>query len=495
MPTTLIDQYYHKIQEMKLLTSVANLLEWDQQNQMPPKATKARADKLALINKLHHERMIDKEFARILNNVYEQRDTLSDIDRRSVEFTKRQYDKKAKLPTAFVEKFSRATSHGHTSWVEAKEKEDFSLFQKDLQTILDLSKQYADYIDNSKPVYDVLTDDYEEGITSRDLDGIFNTLVKELPPLLKQMKKKQKKNALEGRRFDKIKTRAYIEKLVEQIGFDFTRGTMGDVPHPFETSITEHDIRINMKYPPDDIGYSIMSGIHELGHGLYEQNVHEDYHQTDLRNGVSQGIHESQSRLLENIIGRSEAFWTYALPLLQEHLPDEMGHVTVDDIVHDLNLVEPSFIRTEADEVTYNIHILLRYQLETDLLNNKLKVRDLPEAWNAKMKELLDIEPEKPSLGVLQDAHWSMGAVGYFPTYTLGNLNGAQLWKRFEKDHPKWEKKIAQGDFSEYFNWFKENIWQHGSFYQPQELMKRVTGEETNPDYFVAYVKEKYTNN
>lgn len=488
-PTT---RYYQKLKEIKLLGNVANLLEWDQQNQMPPRATKARADKLALINTLRHERFTNTEFTNILNALVEIKDTLSPIDKRSVEFTKRQHDKKIKLPSSFVEEFSRATSHAHTSWVEAKQKEDFSLFEKDLQTIIDLSKKYADYIDSTKPAYDVLVDDYEEGMTSRDLDHIFNILLSELPPLLKQIKKKERKKALEGRLFDKNKTRVYIEELVKQIGFDFERGTMGDVHHPFALPISQHDIRINMKYPPHDIGYSIMSGIHELGHGLYEQNIHEKYHHTHLHEGVSLGIHESQSRLLENIIGRSPAFWTFALPMLQKHLPDEMAHIQLDDVVHDLNLVEPSFIRTEADEITYNIHILLRYQLETDLLNNKLKVKDLPEAWNEKMKELLGISPKKPSLGVLQDVHWSMGALGYFPTYTLGNLNAAQLWHRFEKDRPDWEKRVEQGDFSPYFTWFKENIWQHGSFYTPQDLMQQVTGEHTNPEYLIMYLKTKY---
>lgn len=488
----LLDQYYTNLKEIKLLSSIANLLDWDQQAYMPAKATTTRADKLALIQRLHHERFTDAKFATILHQLTDKQDTLSARNRRSVEVTKRQYDKKAKLPPAFVEDFSRATSIGHAAWVEAKEKEDFLLFEKNLQTILDLTKQYAAYIDDTKHPYDVLADDYEEGITTQDLDRIFSILQERIPPLLATIPRKQSKQTLTGKAFDKNKTRQFLADLVAQIGFDFARGAMGEVPHPFETTITEHDIRINMKYPPQDIGYSIMSGIHELGHGLYEQNVHPDYHSTDLQQGVSLGIHESQSRLLENIIGRSEAFWIFALPLLKKHMPTELAGIEPRDVVHDLTIVEPSFIRTEADEITYNMHILLRYQLETALLEGKLKISDLPEAWNEKMQNLLGITPTYPSVGVLQDVHWSMGALGYFPTYTLGNLNAAQLWHTFEQKHPNWEKSVAQGDFSPYRSWFSDAIWQHGAFYKPQDLMQRITGEQTNPEYFLTYVKNKY---
>lgn len=487
----IIKKYKEKLSEIKKLESIAALLEWDQENQMPPKSILERSEASALIYKLIHEKITDKNFCDLINELHANIEELDPVEKRSIEVLKKNLDKSTKIPTKFVEEFSKLKSLSQSAWVEAKTKEDYSIFKPYLKDMVRMSKEYSTYIDSTKPTYDVLLDDYEEGMTTQKLQEVFTDLRIELVKILNKIPKKVDNRSLSSQKFDKDRTRKFLSEMTKQIGFDYERGMMGEVHHPFETTLTVNDVRINVSYPEDNIGYSITSAIHEEGHGLYEQNIDQKYHDTSLSNGVSLGIHESQSRLLENMIARSESFWIYFLPVLKRYYPT-LNNLKVAEVVNDLNLVKPSFIRTEADEVTYNLHIILRFELELMLLSEELSVDDLPEAWNKKMKELLGVVPKKISQGCLQDIHWSMGSLGYFPTYALGNLNAGQLWNKFTLENKNWSKEIEKGNFSSYFKWFKDKVWEHGSFYKPHEVMKNATGEDLNAKYFVNYLQNKY---
>lgn len=486
-----IKEYKEKLSEIKKLESIAALLEWDQENEMPVKAIQERSEASGMIYKLMHEKITDKKFVDLINELHIHSKDLPTIEKRSIEVLKRDLDKSTKIPTKFVEEFSKLKSLSQNAWVEAKTKNDYAIFKPFLKKIVKMSREYASYIDNKKPIYDVLLDDYEEGMTTQKLQEVFTDLRIELVEILHKIPEKKDFKSFSSQEFDKDITKKFLKEMTAQIGFDYERGMMGEVHHPFETTLSVNDIRINVSYPKNQIGFSITGAIHEAGHGIYEQNIDQKYHDTSLSHGVSLGIHESQSRLLENMIGRSESFWIYFLPVLKKYYPS-LNHLKVSDVVNDLNLVRPSYIRTEADEVTYNLHIILRFELELKLLNEEISVEDLPHEWNKTMKELLGITPKKDSLGCLQDVHWSMGSLGYFPTYSLGNLNAGQLWKKFTIDNKNWSSEVEKGDFSSYFNWFKENIWKHGSFHKPHELMEKATGEDLNSKYFIEYLKGKY---
>lgn len=482
--------YKEYIKKISALAGVSSLLSWDQETFMPPHAIQERSIQSSLIDKYTYELSVDKKFVKAVNVLYEKRDQLDDTMRRSVEFSKKNLDKSLKLNSEFVEETSKLLSLSHNAWVEAKQKEDFSIFEPFLQKVFDNRKIYADLINTSQSIYDVLLDDFDEGLTSTEIDKIFKPLGEEIKSLLNKIEIKKLSGAF-SREYDKHKLTKLLNELVTKIGFDLNKGMIGEVHHPFETRISDNDIRINTKFPDQDLLYPITSTIHELGHGLYEQNVDRSLSETSIGSGHSLIIHESQSRFLENIIGRSREFLTYFKSLLDSHFP-EFKTVSIDDIYNDVNLVTPSLIRTEADEVTYPLHIVIRYEIENMVFNNKVKISELPEIWNQKMKYYLGLEPNKLSEGVLQDVHWSIGAIGYFPTYALGSLLSASLKKEFLKAHPKAMEDIEAGDFSSYVTWFRANIWKHGSLYTSTQLTRKITGKELSYKDHIEYLSSKF---
>jgi carboxypeptidase Taq len=493
---TILTRYYDKVKVLKGFSVAESLLSWDRETHMPIDASAERGQAMAVLAGFTHQLFTDSEFVKDVDVLFEAREELSPIDRRAMVVTKRALDKSVKLPKAFVEESNELVNAAHTAWLSAKEASNFPLFEPHLAKVVENRKQYAQYINPDENAYDLLLDEYEEGLTSKDVDVLFSELkagLKELLPkvLEKQAKEGAANNPLNGIPLDKAKLQTFLHFMLETIGFDFKKGALGEVEHPFEISISNNDVRLNTHYEKSDHSFTVMGMVHELGHGLYEQNIASEYHPTFLSNGVSLGIHESQSRLLENIIGRTSAFWTFFFPQLQTYFP-ELKSAKMEDLLRALNCVQPSLIRTEADEVTYNLHIAVRFELEKQLIHGKLATKNLPEAWSAQMKELLGIQPTSDTDGVLQDVHWSWGNLGYFPTYSLGNLNSAQLWVKFTESHPHWENEISEGNFTSYFTWFKEKIWQHGSFYTPEELMMHATGEKTNAKYFLEYLKKKY---
>jgi|SRR5579859_284735 len=494
--TKLLQKYYEKLTVLRAFESAQSILSWDRETYIPKGAAVDRGETMSVLAGFTHELFTDKKFVQVVDGLLEHRDELSPLEKRSLHLVKRDLDKSTKLPKEFVEETQTVMNAGHTAWLEAKAKDDFEIFRPLLAKVVENRRQYAEYLQPNKNPYDVNLDDYEEGLTSAKLEPLFSQLKygigEILPEILQlQLKKAAVKNPLDTFQADPHALQKFIHEMLEQIGFDWSRGAMGSVEHPFEISISANDIRLNTHYETTHHSYTLTGMIHELGHGLYEQNIDPQYVKPGLGHGVTLGIHESQSRLLENMIGRSTSFWKYFFPKLQNHFP-QLKSAQVEDVVTALNRVSQSLIRTEADEVTYNLHIILRFELEKELIHGRLAVKDLPEVWRAKMKELLGVEPKTNREGVLQDVHWSWGNFGYFPTYTLGNLNAAQLWHTFVETHPKWSESIENGDFHPYFKWFKEHVWQYGAFYEPDVLIQKATAKTTSADYLLRYLKEKY---
>ncbi len=490
---TLLKQYYAKLRLLRAFNSAQALLSWDREAVMARGAAADRGETISVLAGFAHELATDKKFVKLVDELVEQKEALSPIEVRSVTQTQKDLKKTVLLSTAFVEETNNVINASYGAWLEAKQTGNFKLFEPHLEKVVENRKEYANLLNPDAHPYEVLMDDYEEGLKISQLEPIFKDLKSGLKVLLPKVLAKQQKtdNPLSGISLDHVKLENFLKEMVQEIGFDMSRGGFGHVEHPFEISISPNDNRINTHYDQSENSFTIMGMIHELGHGLYEQNGDPKYIEAGLDGGVSLGIHESQSRFLENVIGRSLPFWTYFLPKLKTYFP-ELKDVEAKSIVLALNTVEPSLIRTEADEVTYNLHILLRFELEIALVTGKLKVSELPEAWRAGMKELLGIEPPDDKLGVLQDVHWAWGNLGYFPTYTLGNLNAAQLLNSFEKAHANWRSEVQQGNFSSYFNWFKEHVWQHSSMLTPEEIMKNATGQNTQSQFFLEYLNTKY---
>jgi len=488
-----LDQYYQKLKLLRAFNSAQALLSWDRETGLPKGAAADRGETISVLSGFAHELTIDANFVQLVDELASQKESLSSIEARSVLLTQKELQKSVRLTTAFVEETNQVVDGSYNAWLAAKQTNNFQLFAPHLERVIENRKQYAHCINPNSHPYDVLLDDYEENLTIELLQPVFATLKKGLQDLLPQVLEKQEVsvNPLNTISLDHHKLELFLKDMVSQIGFDLDRGRFGSVEHPFEISISANDNRINTHFDSYDNSFTIMGMIHELGHGLYEQNVNPEYVKVGLDGGVSLGIHESQSRFLENVIGRSSSFWTYFLPKLQSYFP-ELKNVQASQIVHALNTVTPSLIRTEADEITYNLHIILRFELEVQLMTGKLAVKDLPEAWRTLTKDLLGIEPATDREGVLQDIHWAWGNLGYFPTYTLGNLNAAQLLASFEQSQPHWKSEVEDGNFTTYFQWFKEHVWQHGCMYSPIEVMKKATGQTTQSTFLLSYLEKKY---
>ena len=403
-----------------------------------------------------------------------------------------------KVPKSIVVELSETTSEAFMAWQKAKVENDFPAFSEYLTKILRLNRTIADHLGYKENRYDALLNLYEQNLTATKLDKVFGQLKKELVPFLKKVVKQSAKNKTVGKYigpnfFYSEKRQAQLSNfIIKRMGYDLAAGRLDVSAHPFTTTLAKNDVRITTKYLLHDFRSSFTASIHETGHALYEQGYKDEYEDTPLESGISLGIHESQSRFWENQVGRSEAFLTFLTPILQAFYPEYLSSVTTQEVYTLFNHVEPGLIRIEADEVTYNFHIMLRYELEEKLINEKLEARDLPEVWRTKMKEYLGVTPTTDRGGVLQDVHWSYGNFGYFPTYTLGNLYAAQFTNTMKKEI-NLEELTGRGEFGTILSWLRDNIHRYGSSIWPDELVKKITGEELNPRHFIEYITEKYS--
>jgi carboxypeptidase Taq len=489
-----VTEFQAYLVQLHALQSAMATLSWDRETYLPVKANPDRGQVLSVLSGMYHRLLTDKQLVKLVEQLMDQRDELAPMPRRSVQLMHRGLQEALKLPIEFVEESQKITNDAHACWVSAKTNNDYASYAPHLAKVVEMKKRSAGYIHPDWSVYDACIDQYEEGLKSTKLLPLLKELRSGLQVLLPKIQKHQPKdviNPLEKVEFPRAELTPVLHSLIRQIGFDLDAGNLSHVAHPFEISISRHDVRLNTHFDPLHHSFTVMSTIHELGHGLYEQFADPALEPWGLDQGVTLGIHESQSRLLENMIGRSKAFWSYLWPQLVAACP-QLDAYSIDQMVAALNHVEPTLIRTESDEVTYNAHIIVRVEAEQKLLTDQLTVKDLPEFWQETMKELVGISPTTDREGVLQDVHWSWGDFGYFPTYTLGNLNSAQLWKSFTTTFPNWEASIAEGDFTSYFAWFKEKIWQHGSLFTAEEIMHQATGQTTQVQPFLEYLEEKY---
>ncbi len=479
------------------LNYAAALLNWDQQTYMPPKAAEERGEQLATLSGIAHDMVTSDEFGALINELVpygESLDPDSD-DACLIRQTKRAYDKETKVPGEKVAEFARATTLGQEAWVRSRQADDFSIFQPHLEKIVDLRREYASYFAPYNHVYDPLLDDFEPGMKTAEVKAIFD----EIRPLQVELiqaisKRPQVEDAFLHQHYEDKKQWDFGVEVSTKQGYDWKAGRLDRVAHPFTSSFGIRDVRITTHLHEDALTSGLFSTIHETGHALYEQGVDWNLHRTILASGASMAIHESQSRMWENLVGRSRPFWRYFYPRLQEYFPQQLGNVDMETFYRAINKVQPSLIRTESDEATYNLHIMLRLELEIALMEGKLEVKDLPEAWNSRMQEYLGVTPPSNANGVLQDVHWSGGMIGYFSTYALGNLISAQLWEVIQRDLPNLDAQFEKGDFSALLGWLREHIHRHGAKFEPQNLVQKVTGSKIDPKPYMKYLKAKYSD-
>lgn len=481
-----------KLADNDALQAAIAMMDWDQQTYMPRGSAEARAQHVSILSRMEHESATSDEVGRLLERAATEVAPDSE-DAALLRVAKRDFDLKTKIPAALVERKAKLASIAHEKWVEARKTSNFPGFAATLAEMFEIANEEAAHLGYKEHVYDALLDQYEEGATAADCRAMFETIkapTVELVRKIQECGRQPDTSHLHGE-WEIAKQKEFTEKLVEAIGFDMNRGRQDVAPHPFCTGWSVNDVRLTTRYQ-EHLGASIFGSLHEAGHGMYEQNSPQAWDHTPLAGGVSLGFHESQSRLWENIVGRSKPFWQHFLPALQAHFPS-LDFLNPDSFHWAINKVEPSFIRVEADEVTYNLHVLLRFELECDILTGKLAVRDLPEAWNAKMKAYLGLTPKNDALGCLQDVHWSMGSVGYFPTYSMGNLLSYQIWAALQKDVPNTDALMSEGKFAPIFGWLREKIYLQGKRYTPKDLVKRVTGKPIGAEDWVAGITRKYS--
>ena len=472
----------------RLLQSVAGRTAWDQETMMPINSGMSRAMEMGALEEVIHERKKGSEIRELLETATPK----SSHEKRLHELIKRDFDRATVIPNQLASDLAKTTSLAQMAWQKARQNNNFSEFSPHLKKVIDLKRKEASLLSPSGDLYDGLINDYEYGMTKKEASSIFAVMKPRLLDLRQRISEsKLSKPILQGD-FNTEKQLKLAHEIAKTFFYDFNRGRIDIVAHPF-CSGSGDDVRITTRVDSKDPFNCLYSTIHEVGHACYEQNVSTDFLHSPLGSGVSLGIHESQSRIFENQIGRSRHFTKWLFKEMKKCF-GEFGIGDPEEFYRLVNKVETGFIRTEADEVHYNLHIMLRFELEVEVIAKNLEVEDLPEAWNRKFKDYFGRDVTKPSDGILQDVHWSIGAFGYFPTYTLGNLNAGCLFKKMKEDIPNMDERFEKGDVSSATNWLTENIHQHGSLYEPTELIKNATGEELTPEPFLDYLDEKFSD-
>ncbi len=494
-----LDTLKERIGEIHDIHTTQGLLGWDLETYMPQKGAEIRAKQMSTLSKLSHTMMTSDEMGNLLKTLRapEVFDRLETIDRALVREVGKEFDRATKLPVSLVQELQETTAKAHTVWVEARKANDFGKFAPVLDKIVDLNRQMADLLGydkaNGSP-YDALMDLYEPGLTTRQLDKLFANLKEELVPLVKAISESTDKpdtSFLHKHSPTDLQWK-FSEEVIAAMGFDLDAGRLDKAPHPFCMGMGPLDVRLTTRLFEDDMVSSLFSSMHEAGHGMYEQGLNPKLMRTPLADGASLGIHESQSRMWENLVGRSRSFWEYHYPRLQQLFPEQLNGVSLEQFYRAINESKPSLIRVESDEATYNLHILLRYEIEKDVIEGRLNVADLPRVWNEKMQDYLGLVPPSDTQGVLQDIHWSHGSFGYFPTYTLGNMYSVQLYNTAKKEMPDMEAQIAKGNMKPLRDWLKKAVHYYGKVETPAEIILRVTGEPLNAQYFVDYLWGKF---
>jgi carboxypeptidase Taq len=494
--TTAYDRLLERVHELDDLGKAAALLSWDREVNMPPAGDAIRIQQMATLGRLIHERFTSDEMGVLIERAAEELDgaDYDGIEASLIRHLDYSYDRARRLPAEFVTRSSLISGQAHTVWVKAREDDDFASFQPWLAQIIALAQEMAELIGYEDEPYDALLDRYERDMRTASVRETFRATREALTPLLQAITERGRPldDALLRQPFDIAQQQAFARTIATAAGYDFARGHLGTAVHPFATSLSRNDARITTRWYPDLLNASLFGTLHESGHAIYEQGTHADLARTPLARGASMGIHESQSRLFENMIGRSRGFWEAHFPALQAHFPDQLGAVSLQAFYEAINVVRPSFIRVEADELTYVLHIVLRFELEQAMLHGELAAADVRDAWNERTWALLGLRPPTDREGVLQDIHWTRPSFGYFPTYALGNLYAAQFLEAATAQRPAVATDLAAGQTGELLDWLRVNIHAHGRKFLPSELVERATGRPLDHHAFVRYATTKF---
>lgn len=485
-------EYTAHLQKIADTRYAAAVLQWDQETYMPPNGAHFRAKQVATLSEISHEMFTRTSFKDLLLELTNT-PGLDDAEQKNVALTWYDYTQQQKLSGDFVRRLSEATSRSFQAWVSAKTADDFSLFEKDLAALLELKKQEADLLGYEGHPYNALLNQYERGCTVSLLDKVFTALQPPLKELLNKITAcAQVNDDFLHRTYAKDKQWQFGLELMKQMGFDFSSGRQDIAEHPFTTNFSSQDVRLTTRIDENDFSNMTWSCIHECGHGLYEQGLPADAYGLPLGEYTSLSIHESQSRLWENNVGRSLSCWQFFYPQLQQYFPDALRDVSLQQFYKGINKVAPSFIRTEADELTYHFHVLIRYELEKKLLEGNLQVKDIPAYWNEQYQKQLGVIVPNNKKGCLQDVHWSHGSFGYFPTYSLGSLYAAQFFAAAEKNIPNLMVSITNGEYKPLLDWLRISVHAHGRRFTSEALCERISGEPLNIEHFIRYATNKY---
>ncbi|MEF8832688.1 MAG: carboxypeptidase M32 [Candidatus Thermoplasmatota archaeon] len=471
------------------------LLAWDERTYMPEGAVEGRSESKAELSQIYHKKLTSEKTKKVIDELNKEsaQADMDEVQKAAVREMTRDFERKYKIPDELIKEMSKVSTKAQSAWEKAREKSDFELFLPHLEKQIELKKEVAEYIGFENEPYDALVDEYEPGFTAEKIENVFGPMKKELSSLATDIFSKELEpgeDVFEGNKFNVEKQKKVCKEVAEQLGYDYEQGRLDEAVHPFTMGMDD-DVRITNRYDEDNLN-SLFSLMHETGHALYEQGLPSEWYGHPLGQRISMGYHESQSRMWENFIGRSKEFIDYIFPKLRDEFPS-LEENTKESFYKRTNRVKPTFIRVEADEVTYNLHIALRFDLELGLFRDEIEPEETKTVWENKMDEYLDIVPDDPANGVLQDIHWSAGQFGYFPTYALGNLYAAQIYDTAEHEINGLKSEIAIGNFDELRNWLRENIHEHGRKYKAEEMTKRLTGEGLDAKYHIDHLEDKYS--
>ncbi len=504
MPSaTTLPHHYNDLLELQreagVLGSIAALVSWDQETYMPPAGARARAEQTSALAGIIHQRKTSKQLGELIARCETDKDLCEDDSPQAANIRemRRDYDLATKLPTELVSELARAQSEAQEIWKKARADNDFPAFVPALTRVLDLTKEKAECygVPDGGELYDALLQEYEPHTTAADIEDVFTPLRQRLSAFIAEITENGTPPRVDflRRAIPVARQHAFGQAVTAQLGFDYSSGRLDTTTHPFCSGLGPGDTRMTTRYAIDNFPDAISSTMHECGHGLYEQGLPKsgELFGTPLADAVSLGIHESQSRMWENMVGRGRAFWRWALPVANKHFDDALGDIDLDTFVKSVNTATPSFIRVESDESTYNLHVMLRFELERALIRADLPIKDLPGAWNAGFKDMLGLNVPNDAQGCLQDVHWSFGLIGYFPTYTLGNLYAAQFWETINAQIPDLDEQMAGGEFSALLDWLRVNIHRHGRRYPAAELCQRATGKPLSADPLMRHLESR----
>lgn len=488
----LYEEYVQLTQKAADINNASAVLGWDQEVYMPAKGAALRGRQLATLASMAHEVITSDSYGEIINELASRGD-LKENQQDNVRLSLEDYDKNKKLSAAFIVQLTEQTTASYHAWLRARKSNNYKEYYADLEKMIALKLQQAELYGYADHPYDALADEYEKGATVKILDGVFNGVAEQLPLLLKEINNAQQvDSSFLNRHFDKDKQWDFSLSVLKAIGYDFEAGRQDLSEHPFTTSFSPQDVRVTTRVSEDDFASLLWSSIHEGGHALYEQGLPVAEYGLPLGSAASLSVHESQSRLWENCVGRGRYFWQYFYPQLQQLFPDALQDISLDSFYKGMNKVSPSLIRTEADELTYHFHVLIRYEIEKALINKEIQAKDLADTWNQLYNKYLGVQPPNDKQGVLQDIHWAHGSFGYFPTYSLGSFYAAQYYMQANKEIPQLETQLTRGDSTQLLSWLREKIHIHGRKYRSEELCKQVTGKGLSFDAFMQYAVAKY---